>query len=214
MTTCRARAHLLLLAFALLPHAHARAGEVQIAPFAGMQYGGSLVTASGLKVGIDVGLQYGATLDVEVARSWSVELLFARQETQLASAPRLGLAVERYMAGAREEKEVGRGRFMGVALVGLTRVLPDGLGADERFTVALGLGMRWPLTKRLGVRAEARGYYAVVSSGGATACVNGSCLLLFGSSGVWQGDLTAGLVWTFGARRDPNERRPVARPER
>jgi hypothetical protein len=197
MTSRRGLPLLLPLALPLLSHAHARAGEVQLAPFAGVQYGGSLVTASGRTVGIDVGLQYGATLDVAVARSWSVELLFARQQTELASAPWLGLAVERYMAGAREEKEVGRGRFMGVALVGLTRVLPDGLGADERFTVALGLGMRWPLTKRLGVRADARGYYAVVSSGGGSACVNGSCLLLFGSSGVWQGDLTAGLVWTF-----------------
>ena len=69
------------------------------------------------------------------------------------------------MAGAREEKEVGRARFLGVALLGLTCVLPDGLRADERFTVALGLGLRWPLTKHLGLRADARGYYAIVSSG-------------------------------------------------
>jgi hypothetical protein len=100
-----------------------------------------------------------------------------------------------------------------VSPVGLTRVLPEGLGADERFTFALGLGIRWPLTQQLGVRADARGYYAVVSSGGATACVNGACLLLFGSSGVWQGDLTAGVVWTFGARQDPDGRRPAARPK-
>jgi len=193
----RARRILRPIAFLLLAGASARAGEVELAPFLGVQYGGALATPTGGKVAIDVGLQWGATLDVGFARSWSVELLVARQETKLAGAPYLGLAVERYLAGVREEKELGRARFHGTGLVGLTRVLPDGLGADERFTVALGLGLRWPLTRHLGVRSDARAYYAIVSSGGGTLCVDASCLLVFGSSGVWQGDLTAALVWTF-----------------
>jgi len=197
MTKRRARPLLLPLALLLLSGAAAHGGDVEVAPFLGFQYGGSLATPSGRNAAIDVGLQYGATLDVAIAPSWSVELLFARQESELASAPRLGVAVERYMAGAREEKEVGRARFLGVALLGLTRLVPHGLGADERFTLALGLGLRWPLTKHLGVRADTRGYYAIVSSAGGTACVNGACLLVFGSSGVWQGDLTAALAWTF-----------------
>jgi hypothetical protein len=188
---------LLPLAFILLAAGSARAGEVEVAPFFGLQYGGFLVAPSGRKVAIDVGPQYGATLDVAIAQGWSIELLYARQETEAASTPRIGLAVERYLAGVQQEKEVGRGRFLGVALFGLTRVVPDGLGADERFTVALGLGLKWPLTKHLGLRVDARGYYAIVSSGGGTACVNGSCLFVFGSSGVWQGDITAGLAWTF-----------------
>ena len=197
MTSERARQLLLPLASLVLAGAAARAGDVEIAPFLGLQYGGSLATPSGRNVAIDVGLQYGATIDVAIARSWSFEVLVARQETELASAPGLGLAVERYLAGVREEKEVGRALFHGVGLIGLTRVLPDGLGTDERFTVALGLGLRWPLARQLGVRADARGYYAIVSSGGGSACIDGSCLLVFGSSGVWQGDLTAALVWTF-----------------
>jgi hypothetical protein len=188
---------LLPLAFLVLAGASAHAGDIEIAPFLGLQYGGSLATPSGGKVAIDAGLQYGATLDVAFARSWSFEVLVARQETELASAPGLGLAVERYMAGVREEKELGRARFHGVGLLGLTRVVPNGLGADERFTVALGLGVRWPLTRHLGGRADVRGYYAIVSSGGGSACIDGSCVLVFGSSGVWQGDLTAALVWTF-----------------
>jgi hypothetical protein len=201
MTHCPKRPLLLPLTFILLAAGWARGGEVEVAPFFGLQYGGALVAPSGGKVRIDVGPQYGATLDVAFAQRWSIELLYARQETEVASTPRIGLAVERYMAGAREEKEVGRGRFLGVALIGLTRVVPDGLGADERFTVAVGLGVRWPLTPRLGLRADARGYYAIVSSGSGTACLNGSCLLVFGSSGVWQGDITAGLTWTFGGQK-------------
>jgi len=197
MTHRPAGSLLLPLACILLAAGSARAGDVEVAPFFGLQYGGSLVAPAGHKVAIDVGPQYGATLDVAITQRWSIELLYARQETEGASTLRIGLAVERYMAGVGEEKQLGRGRFLGVALLGLTRVVPDGLGADERFTVALGLGLGWPLTPRLGLRVDARGYYAFVSSGGGTACVNGSCLLVFGSSGVWQGDITAGLSWTF-----------------
>ena len=180
-----------------LSAAAAWAGDVELAPFAGLQYGGSLAAPSGREIAIDVGLQYGATLDVGIAGRWSFELLVSRQETGLSGAPRVGLAIERYLAGVREEKEVGRFRFLGVFLLGLTRLVPDGLDADERFTGALGLGLRRPLTRHLGLRTDVRVYYAVVSAGGATACVNGSCLFVFGSSGVWQGDLTAGLTWTF-----------------
>jgi hypothetical protein len=173
------------------------AGDVEVSPFVGMQYGGSLSSPSGHEVAIDVGLQYGATLDVGIAGRWSIELLVSRQETELAGAPRVGLAIERYLAGVREEKEVGRFRFLGVFLLGLTRFVPDGRDADERFTGALGLGLRRPLTRRLWLRADVRAYYAVVSSGGATACIDGSCLFVFGGTGIWQGDLTAAATWTF-----------------
>ena len=175
----------------------ARAGDVELAPFVGIQYGGALECCSGRRAPLDVGLQYGATLDVPVWGRFGVELLFSRQETELASVPRLGFAVERYMAGIREEKEVGRARFLGVGLLGLTRFIPDGFDADERFTMALGLGMRLPLTRHFGVRADVRGYYAVVTSGGTLACVNGGCLFAWGGTGVWQGDVTAALMLTF-----------------
>jgi hypothetical protein len=79
----------------------------------------------------------------------------------------------------------------------LTRFALEGLGSDVRFTAAVGLGARTWLTSRFGLRADVRGYYAIVSLSGATACVDGSCLFVFGGSGVWQGDVTAGLQLRF-----------------
>jgi hypothetical protein len=196
MASRRAGRSLLLLA-ALQLSDIAQAGEVELAPFFGLQYGGSLVSASGQGFAIDPGIQYGATLDVPFSPDWSFELLYARQEPEFASAPRVGLAVERYVAGARQEIDAGRARFLGVALLGLTRMVPDHGGATERFTLAIGLGLRRPLSRHLGVRADVRGYYAIQSSGGGTACVNANCLFAFGSSGVWQGDVTGALSWTF-----------------
>jgi hypothetical protein len=192
------RAQSLLFLVLLLAAAGARAGDVALAPFVGFQYGGGFDSAFG-RASIDIGLQYGAVLDVPIGGDrWGAEVLFARQETELSGVPSRDVAVERYMAGVREEKEVGdRFRFRGVFLVGATRFVLAGLGSDVRFTGAIGLGMRMRLGQSFGLRADVRGYYAVVSLSGGSACVDGSCLFLFGGSGVWQGDVTAGLELRF-----------------
>jgi hypothetical protein len=182
----------------LLAAAGARAGDVALAPFVGFQYGGSFDSVAGGRASIGVGLQYGAVMDIPIGgERWGAEVLFARQESELSGVPSRDVAVERYLAGVREEKEVGRFRFRGVFLVGATRFALEGLGSDVRFTGAIGLGMRTALGSNFGVRADVRGYYAVVSLSGGTACVDGSCLFLFGSSGLWQGDVTAGLEFRF-----------------
>jgi hypothetical protein len=196
-----ARQILLIVVAILFPASvRAGAGDVEIAPFAGLQYGGSFNSAAtGRHVSFGAGLQYGGTVDVGINENWDVELLYARQSTDLSSLPRIDLTIERYMAGVREEKGDGPARFLGVFLLGLTRFAPglDGSDADERFTAALGLGVRAPLSPRFGLRADARAYYTVVTSGGGTACVNGACLFVFGSSGILQGDVTAAMVFTF-----------------
>jgi len=70
-------------------------------------------------------------------------------------------------------------------------------GSAPIFTAALGLGAGTSLSSRLGLRADVHGYYAVVTAGAGTACVSGSCLYVFGSSGIWQGDVTAALEFRF-----------------
>lgn len=182
----------------VLAAARAHGGDVALAPFVGFQYGGGFESDAFGRSSIGVGLQWGAVLDVPIGgERWGAELLFARQESELSGAARRDVAVERYMAGVREEKEVGRFRFRGVFLLGATRFALEGLGSDVRFTGAVGLGMGLWLGPRFGLRADARGYYAVASFSGGTACVDGSCLFVFGGSGVWQGDVTAGVELRF-----------------
>jgi hypothetical protein len=193
----RATSLLLPAIFALLAPAGAVAGDVALAPFVGLQYGGELQSVTSGRAPIDVGLQYGATLDVPFGDRWGIDLLFARQDSELASVPRQELAVERYMAGIREEKGGGRIRFRGSFFLGATRYALEGLGSDARFTLAIGLGTSLALSPRAALRADARAYYAVVSSAARTACLGGSCLYLFAASGVWQGDITAGVEIRF-----------------
>ena len=177
----RAQLFALPAALVLLSPASALPGDVTLEPFVGVQYGGAFDAVGSGRASIGVGLQYGATLDVAIGgERWGAQAFFARQDSELASVPRLGVAVERYMAGVREEKGDGRFRFRGVFLIGATRFALDGLGSDVRFTVAPGLGASVSLSPRFGLRADVRAYYAIVSFAGGTACVNSSCLRLRG----------------------------------
>lgn len=193
------RSALVLLAAALLlPTASLRGQRVELAPFAGLQFGGSVQGVSGGNFSFGAYLDYGATLDVQFAESWSAELLYSRGETDLEGpGPGLEVRVERFMAGVVEEHDHGRTRFFGVGLMGATRLVPPGdRGSLTEFTLALGLGLKHRLSDHFGIRAEARGFYTVTDSAGGLFC-RGGCLFVYRSSGLLQGDLTAGVLVTF-----------------
>jgi Outer membrane protein beta-barrel domain len=194
---------LVALATLLLSARGTGAGDIELAPFAGVQYGGSFYsTYYGRSFSPATSPHFGATMDIEVAPSWRVELFYSRQTTELASGsvpPRLDLKLERYMAGIEQEKAVERARIFGVFLLGVTRFAPGfgGYNSDERFTLGLSLGVKSDLSGRIGLRAEARGFFVIVESGGGTVCVNGSCLFRFQASGLWQGDVSAAVFVRF-----------------
>ena len=177
-------------------------GAVEVSPFAGIQFGGSVnSTVDGRRVEMGSGFVYGATVDVAVVPGWRVELMYSRQETALETrgdVERVQLGVERYLAGVQEEQGDGRTRFFGTALIGATRFAPglDGYDSDVRFTAAASLGIKHFVTPRLGLRAEARGFFVDVNSGAGLVCAGG-CLFVFNGSGLWQGDVTGGITLAF-----------------
>jgi hypothetical protein len=186
----------------LLPAAAAAGAQerrVEVTPFAGLQFGGAVQGIEGGEFSVGASLDYGVTLDVPFGESWRVEALYSRDETRLAGpGPSVGITVERYLAGLVEEHHYGRTRFFGVGLVGATRwVPPAGYGSSTRFTLALGLGVHHRLSERFGIRAEARGFYTSTSSSGGLFCSGSGCLFVYGSSGLAQGDLSAGVSVAF-----------------
>ncbi|HET7294349.1 MAG TPA: hypothetical protein VFM88_18135 [Vicinamibacteria bacterium] len=187
------RAASLALAALLAAGRDAHAAEIEFAPFVGFQFDASSSLGSGL--------DYGATLDVPVAPTFAVELLYSRQEAELLGGPgrAVEVSVERYLAGLVEEQTHDWGRFFGVFLLGLTRFAPglDGYDADERFTLGLSLGAKLALSERFGLRGEARGFYVIASSGGGLLCRDGACLVTYSASGFAQGDVTAAVIVTF-----------------
>src|SRR5262249_49414413 len=129
-------------ALVLAPGAGAQ--DVELAPFAGIQFPGYLYSAvDGRSHSMGTGLDYGGTLDIPVAEGWRAELLYSRQETDLgrpAGGGGFGLKLERYMVGIEEEKGGDDPlRFFGVLLAGVTRFAPGlaGYDADVRFTLGL-----------------------------------------------------------------------------
>ena len=180
----------------------AGAGDVELAPFAGIQFPGSVsANGSGRIYSFGIGLDYGGTVDIAVADGWRVELMYSRQSTHLSGAgevARVTVGVERYMIGIVEEKGDPRTRFFGVFLAGLTRFAPGlaGYDSDVRGTLGLSLGIKRALSDRFGLRVEGRGFFVSVNSGGGVIC-SGSCLFVFRASGLWQGDVSGGVTIAF-----------------
>lgn len=191
----------------LLAPPRVEAQTVQVSPFGSFEFGGSLsspVFESIFHLGSSFG--YGGTVDIAVAKSWRVELLYTRQQTDLfesggGSGPRFDLTVERYMVGIQEEKgeEGGKTRFFGVFLLGATRLVPTlgQYGSDSRFTLGLALGVKLFVSKSVGFRFEGRGFFTPVESGASMICSSGTCLFGASGSGLFQGDLSAGLIIAF-----------------
>jgi hypothetical protein len=198
------RRALILLVAACLLAGEVGAAPVEIAPFAGLTWGGSFhSSALQASVSLQASLSYGGTADFALSEHWRVELLYARQETELDAGgePAFDVGVERYMAGIVEEKGEGRTHFFGAGLLGVTRFVPGlgGFGSESLFSVGVGLGVKRRLSERFALRGDLRGFYVVTQSGGGAFCgnVGSTCLFVFRSNGLWQGEVSGGVVIAF-----------------
>jgi hypothetical protein len=176
--------------------------KVQLTPMAAWGFGGSvddltLNTTRSFKAAP----LFGGALDIKVASGWNVELYYTRQSTEVTGglAPGIDVTLERYLIGLQEEKGDERFRWFGTFYGGVTRFVPgiEGFGSDRRFTAGIGLGAKAFLSKNVGVRLEARGFYTVVEAEGGFLCSGGTCLFAFNGSGLWQGDVGGGLILAF-----------------
>ena len=186
----------------LLGAAPARAQSVQITPFVGYAFGGSVRdTVLEESRSFDAALDYGGTLSFPISESWRFELLYSRQETKLAGGlgPSFDVTIERYLGGFQEEKGDERVRWFGTVWFGATRFVPGlgGFDSETKFGAGVGLGVKTFPVKNVGLRLEARGFYTLVKGEGGAFCANGTCLFAFSGTGLWQGDVSAGLILAF-----------------
>jgi hypothetical protein len=177
---------------------------VQIAGFAGYQFGGSIFSETfEQKFSFKSGLDYGGSLDIAIGQTWRFEVFYSRQDTQLEGAGLdeglFDVRVERLMAGLQEEKGEGSVKVFGTILAGATRFTPGNgeLSSDTRFSAGLGLGVKSFFTDNFGLRLEGHAFYTVVESGGGVFCTAGFCAFNYSGSGIWQGDVSAGLFLAF-----------------
>jgi hypothetical protein len=179
----------------------ARAQTAEVAAFGGIGFGGSLAApASSGSVDIEAGPVYGGAISTPLSSTWRFEGLFLRQESRVAGerpGTHIDAAQERYLAGFQEELPWGNARAFGTFLIGATRLAPANADDLWWFTIGLGLGVKTQLSARVGLRFEVRGYYTPVTAGGVTVCGAGGCFFKYTGSGVFQGDVTAGVFFGF-----------------
>lgn len=195
---------LMLLIFIPIP---ARADwGMELTPFAGFRFGGNFEdNTTGLDLDVDEGESFGVILDVRTTHETEYELFYSVQQTELqgeglfAGKPLFDLDIHYLHVGGTYLFPGRRGRPFVSGGLGLTYFSPDRPGMDSEvyFSLSLGGGMKIPVSKRVGLRFEGRGFLTVlpdntdifcVSSGGAACAVRvqgdvlGQVLLLAGIS--------------------------------
>ena len=174
----------------LAPSAARADRGLEITPFAGFRFGGSFednTTGTDFRVG-ESG-SFGLILGLRDTPETHYELFYGFQRTELngggifGGTPLFDLDIHYLHIGGTYEFPGDRKvtPFVSGGL-GVTFLVPRGAGRDSstNFSLSLGAGVKVPLSGRVGLRLEGRGYATIlpdsseifcVSSGGATCAV-------------------------------------------
>lgn len=204
---------LLVATWGLVPPAQA----VDIAPLVGYRMGGDLSvndtgttsgTATEFELELDDATSYGLILDFDLDYQRQIEIYLSRQRTQVgASQPFLGyslfdLTVDYYHIGGLfyPDYPEWRGPFRPFVsgTFGLTRMDPQGanLDAENFFSLSFGGGAAYFPVKHMGLRFDFRAIFTAVDTDSAIFC-SGGCVVKVNSSGFWQTELGASVVFRF-----------------
>lgn len=163
---------------------------VEITPFTGFVFGGSFHdNTTGLDLDVDEGESFGLILDLRATHETEYELFYSFQRTSVQGGDGLfqgdtlfDLDIHYLHIGGTYLFQEEKIRPFIAGGLGLTYFVPDGPGLDSKvyFSLSLGGGVKIPLSKRIGLRFEGRGFLTIlpsntdifcVSSGGATCDV-------------------------------------------
>ncbi|HTQ79352.1 MAG TPA: outer membrane beta-barrel protein [Thermoanaerobaculia bacterium] len=176
-----------LFAFLLLipGAAFAQGAGFEITPTAGYRFSGSVTSyddygyrqSRDLKV--EEGGAYGVTFDVPIGYRWQLELLANHQGTSFRSdrglfTPDVNLGdvnIDYYQIGVLYNWGRGQVNPYIAASVGIAHVEPkfSALASDDRFAGSLAGGVKIFFNRNVGLRLEARGYWANIDTGINTA---------------------------------------------
>ena len=191
-----------------------RPARFEFTPFAGYQWGGSFDTdALGNILAGELeendGYHWGLTLSFLVPYGNSaLELIYLRQDTDVKFKPNAGSSID-VGEFANNYIHIG-GRFEAMVARPIRPFLTFSLGAnimdpkianvdsDTHFSWALGGGVKAMFSKNMGFRADIRWWSTPVPSGDyGTWCDYWGCYAVEGTAWVNQGQLGAGLIFSF-----------------
>lgn len=157
----------------------------------------------------------GATIDLKESRSFGVifsmqqkpdtfyDFLFSRQTTVLESANSLvndtSLRFDYYHLGGTVVYDHDQLHPFVTGGLGATHISPStaAFSSETKFSLSIGGGLKFPISRNVGLRLEVRGYGTVIDSGGSILCANGACYARFKGSLFIQFEANAGLSIAF-----------------
>ncbi len=177
---------LLSVALAAVAPTAGRAQRVEIGPFAGWQFGGTLNTDAG-RLGFEPALGWGGLLDVWVRGDGLAEILYSRQTTtvtlsqpELPADSLLDVTVQYLHLGGLYEPSTGRVRPFGGATAGISFFDPTDteLSGVTRFSLSFVGGGKAYFGQRFGLRADARLFFTLFSDQTEVFCrLPGACVV-------------------------------------
>jgi hypothetical protein len=173
----------------------------EVTPFAGYQWGGGLSVEGG-ELSIPSGPSYGAIVGMRVRSDAVAEFVYNREQTTLSFRPDstgrtedlADLAVQYFQLGGTVDLGTSRARPFVSGLLGLTWFDPtDGYSGTTRFSGGLGIGVHPPLSRKVGLRLEAKGWLNFFNGSGSIFCGSGGCIVQGSASAMGQGEVVGGL---------------------
>ncbi len=195
---------IILSGFCLL-QANVLLAETNVSIFGGYRGGGEFEEANtGEKLSLDENGTAGFTIDWDYVDNTTIQLFYSHQETQLLSGTAgpdalFDLDID-YLGVGGSYKWPGKTVEPYLAsTLGITHFKPeaDGYGSKSRLHLSIGFGTLVNLSKRIGLKFEARTFGTFLNSDGAMFCNNGNCTVFVSSSALLQYELLAGVNFSF-----------------
>ncbi|MDJ0805552.1 MAG: hypothetical protein QNJ78_01845 [Gammaproteobacteria bacterium] len=179
------------------------ADGLEITPFTGYRFGGSLEDqVSDYTRDLEEGSDWGIIVGHTASQTTRYELLYSYQDSGLADRtdPDNAFDLEVHYLHLGGTVDVSQDKWTPFVSggLGLTHMSPDryGLENETLFSLSLGGGLKWYPTNRLGFRFEVRGYGTLTDSSGSLFC-DGGCDLQVNGTLLPQYETNLGLVFRF-----------------
>src|SRR5262245_7750819 len=183
---------------------------IELTALYGYQFGGQVDLTSGGEVHIDDHAAFGFILSAPIHRdpNTQVELYYSHQATTLLhqdyfqsnDTPLFDMSVDYFQIGGLRGLRKGKAMPFGYGALGAALFNPKGDDPDAEwlFAFTLGVGAKYYMSPRMGIRAQFGLLIPMQWSSGSMWCGSGGCAAgVSGGTTFGQGNLSGGLIFLF-----------------
>jgi hypothetical protein len=195
---------LILSVATIFSHVSLASAGTEITPMLGYRIGGEFNQVdSTATLKFDESESYGIIVDLDYNKYQQITLLYSRQDTSLRSSqtlainPLFDVDIEYFHIGGNQIWIKDKMRPFFGATAGATHFSADGRNATTKFSLSIGGGSKFFLTKRVALMVGLRGYATFVSNSSSIFCGPNGCLASVSGSALFQFEANAGITFRF-----------------